>query len=167
MVELNAISPCAGLLPISAGGLRLTEIDPGRITSVTPYNGRHKAAGTALKSGAGMAFPAPNRATGRQGARAVWVGQGQALVLGPEVAATVLATVAAHAALSDQSDAWASLRLEGGAAEAVLARLVPVDLRVATFKRGHSVRTQLGHMAVSITRTGAAAFDLLVMRSFA
>ncbi len=75
--------------------------------------------------------------------------------------------MAAHAALTDQSDAWAMVRLEGAAAEDVLARLVPVDLRQSVFKRGHTARTMLQHMAVSITRISGEAFLILAFRSMA
>ena len=77
------------------------------------------------------------------------------------------AELVAEGALTDQSDAWAVLRLSGAASEDVLARLVPVDLRGSKFKRGHTARSQLQHMMVSVTRTGTTAFDIMVMRSFA
>lgn len=163
MAELTVKTPCDGLLPITAGTEMLSESVVGTITSVAPFRGQEKAASEALKAGAGMGFPSPGRATGKAGARAVWMGQGQAFVLG----VAVPGAVASHAALTDQSDAWAVMRLEGAAAEAVLALLVPVDLRAAHFKRGHTVRSQLQHMMVSITRVGAQSFDIMVMRSFA
>ena len=59
------------------------------------------------------------------------------------------------------------VRLEGGAAEDVLARLVPVDLRQSGFKRGHTLRTMLQHMSVSITRISDEAFLILAFRSMA
>ena len=71
------------------------------------------------------------------------------------------------AAVTDQSDAWAVVALEGDAAEAVLARLVPVDLRVAVFAVGHVAKTMLAHLSVTITRTGQATFEIMVMRSMA
>jgi len=156
-------SPCAGLLPLETGGLTLDEQLPGAITSIMPYAGQEGAASELLKSVHGMAFPAPNRSTGREGARAVWTGRGQAFVIG----APADPALARHAALTDQSDAWAVLRLSGEGAEAVLARLTPLDLNPAVFKRGHAARSALGHMNAVITRTGASAFDLMVFRSMA
>ena len=72
-----------------------------------------------------------------------------------------------HAALTDQSDAWAVVQLKGDMAEAVLARLVPVDLRQSHVKRGHALRTQLNHMNVHITRLGNTSFRLMCFRSMA
>ncbi|WP_321170030.1 sarcosine oxidase subunit gamma [Sedimentitalea xiamensis] len=72
-----------------------------------------------------------------------------------------------HAVLVDQSDAWAVVRLQGPQATDVLARLVPVDLRPRHFKRGHTVRTDLMRMNVSITRVADAAFLIMAFRSMA
>ncbi len=163
MAELVAKSPCAGLLPLTIGTARVSEEDPGVLTSVMPYRGQAKALSAALQAAHGMGFPAPNRATGKAGARAVWFGRDQAMLLGPEPDPAL----AEHAALSDQSDAWAAVRLEGAGAEAVLARLVPVDLRAHVFKRGHTVRSQVAHMSGSVTRLGEQAFLILVFRSMA
>ncbi|MDU8911221.1 sarcosine oxidase subunit gamma [Aestuariicoccus sp. MJ-SS9] len=163
MAELQALTPCAGLLPVTRGAVSLSEVDVGAITSVAPFRGREAALSAALEAAHGMAFPAPNRATGRAGARAVWFGAGQAMLLGPAPEAAL----AEHAALTDQSDGWAVVRIEGAGVEAVLARLVPVDLRGGVFRRGHTARTMLGHMNVSITRVGAEAFQIMAFRSMA
>ena len=71
------------------------------------------------------------------------------------------------AAVIDQSDAWASVVLRGSSAVDVLARLVPTDLRPTVFGAGATARTLVGHMSVSITRTEADAFLILVFRSMA
>lgn len=72
-----------------------------------------------------------------------------------------------EATVVDQGDAWAVVKLEGAGAEDVLARLVPVHVRMARFKRGHTARTMLGHMTVSVTRVGERAFQIMVFRSMA
>ncbi len=163
MVDLTEISPCDGLLPLTIGATTLTEVAPGAMTSLAPYKGREAALSEALKAGHGMACPAPNRSTGKAGARAVWFGRDLVLLIGPEPHGSL----ARHAAIVDQSDAWAVVRLQGAGAEAVLARLVPVDLRAAHFKRGHTLRSQLQHMNVSITRVAADAFQIMAFRSMA
>lgn len=163
MAELIAKTPCAGLLPLTIGGVALTEEDAGVMTSIAPFKGREAALSDKLKSAHGMAVPAPNRATGKAGARAVWFGHGQAMLIGPAPDLSL----ADHAALTDQSDAWAVVRLEGDAARDVLARLVPVDLRATTFKRGHTARTLVGLMSASVTRVGERAWQIMVFRSMA
>ena len=76
-------------------------------------------------------------------------------------------SLAGLAAVSDQSDAWAVVRLTGPQSEAVLARLVPVDLRAPVFGPGQTVQSQVMHMTGSISRIGAQAFQIMVFRSMA
>lgn len=163
MVDLVALSACEGLLPLSIGKVTLSEVVPEAMTSVAPFKGQDKATSAALKSAHGMALPAPNRATGKVGARAIWLSRGQVMLVGP----VPDARLAKHAALTDQTDAWAVVRLEGAGIEDVLARLVPVDVRISTFKRGHTMRSDLMHMMVSVTRVGERAYQIMVFRSMA
>ncbi len=161
MVELAAKSPCEGLLPKEIGEVTLSETAYDAITSVAPFNGQTNAVSEALKAQMGAAFPAPNRTTGKASARAVWSGRGQALVLGPAL------TPIEGAAMTDQTDAWACVVLKGASARDVLARLVPIDLRDSSFKRGHAARTQLMHMNVVLMRTGADQYGIMAFRSMA
>lgn len=163
MAELIAKSPCEGLVPETIGGMSLTEEHPGPMWAVAPFKGRQEALGKAMEDAHGMAFPAPNRATGTAGSRAIWFGRDMALLMGAEPDTKL----AQHAALTDQSDAWAVVQLEGAGAEDVLARLVPADLRSEVFEPGHTVRTELKHMMASVTRTGPQAFQIMVFRSLA
>jgi len=160
VVKLIAKSACLGLLPKTIGAVDLTEVEPAVMTMVSPYAGQTKAVSAALKSALGITFPAPNRAVGT-GARAIWCGMGQALIVDapcPELTG---------AACVDHSDAWAIVRVDGVDAAAVLARLTPIDLRDSSFKRGHTARTLVGHMTASITRLGARSYEVMVMRSMA
>lgn len=163
MVDLIALTPCDGLLPVTLGSVSLSEDLPEAMTSIAPYKGQRDALSKAMETAHGVAFPAINRSTDKLGARAVWFGQGMALLQGPAAAIEL----AEFAALTDQSDAWAVVRLEGEEAEDVLARLVPVDLRQHSFKAGYTVRTELAHMMASITRVGPDAFQVMVFRSMA
>jgi sarcosine oxidase subunit gamma len=143
------------------GGITLSEVDAGHLTLLAPYKGKDLA--TALKSAHGMALPAAGRSTGKDGARAVWFGHAHILLMGP----TPDPELDAHAAVTDVSDGWAVARLDGAGAADVLARLVPIDLRAGQFKRGHTARTELGHMQASITWLGDTAFQIMVFRSMA
>lgn len=163
MVELIAKSPFEGLLPPTIGTVTLSGVDPGHLTSIAPYHGKAAALSAALKQAHGMAAPGPNRATGKEGARAIWFGHDMLLLQGP----VPDGDLARHAALTDQTDGWASLRVEGADAAQVLARLTPIDLRDSRFKRGHTARTELMHMMASITRLGSQNFQVMVFRGFA
>jgi len=157
VASLFPVSPCAGHL----GTLTLSEVDPGPVTCVMPLRGQDKAVSAALTKAVGIGFPAPGRMLAKGVARALWTGRRQALVMG------VPCPVLDGAACVDQSDGWAMVQIEGQGVEDMLARLVPVDLRAPGFKRGHTARTLLGHMTASVTRTGAARFEVMVFRSMA
>ena len=159
MADLVALSPAAGLLPLSIGGVTLSEPPIAPITWVAPFKGREAQVSDAFDE-AGLEFPAPNRTTGDGALRAVWAGPGQALVIGDPIAPEGAAT-------ADQSDGWARLRLEGDGVPDVLARLTPVDMRRDVFAVGHAARTLLFHMTATIMRVDEACWEILVFRSMA
>ncbi len=160
MDKLVQVTPCAGLLPLSIGALTVAEVDVGPVTSVTPFSNSSKEA---VSRALGMAFPAPNQSTFDGDARCIWVGQGEAFLMG--VAAKT--ALGKHAAVVDQSDAWAFVVLNGTGGADALARLVPVDMRLSAFGVGATARTQLGHMNASITRVDEDTFLIAVFRSMA
>ena len=163
VVELREEHVGEGLLPMTAGELRLSAAVPERMTSLAPYKGQAAALSQAMQAAHGVGWPKPGRMTGRKGARAMWFGREMALLIGPEPDPGL----AAHAALADQSDAWAVLALEGPGAVEVLARLCPLDLRDHVFKRGHVARTEVAHMAGAIARMGDENWRIMVFRSMA
>ncbi|WP_039019000.1 sarcosine oxidase subunit gamma [Halocynthiibacter namhaensis] len=162
MADYIAKTPCDGLLPQTIGSLTLTETAVDRMTSFMPWKGREKTASKALKAACGVAFPGPNETSASGDVQAIWTGRGQCFILGVELPDGL----SAEGALTDQSDAWAVMSLRGDAAVDVLARLCPVDLRDAAFKPGDTVRTEMQHMMVSVTRMDDG-FQIMVMRSFA
>lgn len=160
MVKLLATTPCAGLLPRQVSTIEMSEVVLDRIYAVAPYRGQTKAASAALKEQIGLGLSAQGRALSNRRARVLWAGHRTWLV-------TADVALEGLAAVTDQSDAWAILRVSGPQVEDVLVRLVPLDLRAAHFKGGHTARTMLGHMTVSITRVGGDAFEVMAMRSMA
>ena len=157
MADLIAKSPLGGA-SATHGALTLAEGAPGPITSVSPFRGQSKALEKALKP-FGLGFPAPNRVSIGKGARLVWTGRDQAFLIGADGAA-----LAPHAAITDQSDGWAMLRLTGPGAAAVLMRLVPLDLEA--MQPAEAARSPLGHMQSVLMRV-EDGFEILVFRSMA
>lgn len=162
-LRLEAATPLGGMAPLTIGHVTLSEADLGSLTSIAPYAGQGQALAQAFKASHGMAIPGPNRASGKDGARAIWFGRDTVLLAGPPVDNALNA----YAALTEQTDAWAAVTLSGAGAEDVLARLVPIDLNADIFKRGHTARTMIQHMTGSITRVGADTFLIMVFRSMA
>ncbi|SFS04162.1 sarcosine oxidase subunit gamma [Yoonia litorea] len=153
MASLIALTPCAGLLPLTIGAITVTEVVPQALTSVAPFKGHKKAVSEALKAKVGAGLPALNRRSGA----VTWFGHGVWMVAG--------AVSVEGAAVTDQSDAWAVVEIKGAGVEDVLARLVPVDLRASVFKKGHVAKTMLAHLSVTVVRTGADSFEITTMRS--
>ncbi len=158
---LEARSPCAGLLPLRIGAVRAEEMPFQPITSVMPLAGQEKSVSSALSKQLGAGLPEVGQIAEGKGTCVIWSGLGQYMVLGAEVAPIK------GAALTDQSDAWAHVALEGPRARDVLARLVPMDLRDATFGEGAAARTLVQHMNAVLLRTGAARYEVMVFRSMA
>lgn len=162
MASLIERAPCEGLLPLEIPECQLTGVALGQVTSIAPFNGKDRAVAVALKP-LGLSLPKPGKSSAKGGATCLWTGQGQAFLIG----AAPPETLQGLAALTDQSDGWAAMRLDGLQGEAVLARLVPLDLRMAAFARGAVLRSQLGHMPMILRRTGAQGFQIMVFRSMA
>lgn len=161
MPSLIAKSPLAGQAPLTHGMVTLSEAVLDRVTSVAPFNGQDKALAKALKA-LGLAFPEPNRFVEKGGARIVWTGRDQAFLIGADPAG-----LDGVAALTDQSDGWACLRVEGAGAVETLVRHYPLDLRLLAFPVGRAARAPLNHMSSVLMRTGVEAFEILVFRSMA
>jgi sarcosine oxidase subunit gamma len=161
VADLIARTPFEGILPLQFGSTTATELDFGAVTSVAPFRGRADEVSKALEKTVGVALPEAGRTSGSDGVRIIWAGMGQYFVLGARPAPLP------GAAVTDQTDAWASLKLEGSDAREVLARLVPIDLGPEVFSVGHAARTLLGHMNCILMRPEAARYDIMVFRSMA
>ena len=159
MPELIAKSALEGR-SLSLGGVNLAEVEVGPIFSIAVFPGGGKTVARGLKS-LGLAFPAPNSFVEKAGARIVWTGRYQAFLMG------VAPPALDGAAVTDQSDGWAVLALSGASAVDVLARLVPMDLRLSACPVGSALRTQVNHMNAVILRTGDHSFEAMVFRSMA
>lgn len=144
---------------VSHSTCQLSMMPYRKITQIMPFKGHAGAIEAAL----GMKLPEPNRCSKNRDLSVQWFGRETYLVLDGDVPSGL----SPHAALSDQSDGWVEMMLEGATAEDILSRLVPVDLRAAHFPQGNTVRSLIQHMNGAVTRTGSDAFVLMVMRSMA
>lgn len=149
MASLIARSAAADLVPVSYGPLTLSEVTPESITSL------------AALSAASVPLPEPGQTAQAMGGEVIWSGRGQAFHVGPRP------DPVPGLAMTDQSDAWCILRLEGDGAADVLARLTPLDLNPAILRPGSCARSLLGHMNALFVRRGADAFEMWVFRSMA
>lgn len=162
MAELIARSPLAGFAPVTTPAGTLSEGHPGPMFSLQPFFGKSAALSKALKKAHGVGIPAPGQSLSAKGVSVIWSGREQAFLLG--VAADP--SLAEHGAVTDQSDGWAALLLQGPKGADALARLCPLDLRPGSFAVGQVARSQLQHVPALIQRT-AAGFQIMVFRSMA
>jgi len=159
VADLPQFDALAGLLPVQHGAITLAAAPQTELWAVAPFG----PAATLARLFA-TDLPAPGRSAPWSGGLLLWAGWQRWFVTGglPDGVAKVAATTA-------QTDAWAVLRLTGPAPETVLARLVPVDLRMLHFGTGAVARTLLGQIAVLIHRpqTAPEALELWLPRSMA
>ena len=146
MADLIATDPLAALLPVAHGTHHLIAAQPGRITALAPYDNK--------------GLPKPGRAAPHPGGLLLWAGHNLWLATGTPPQSTPQ---------TDVTDAWAVVRLTGPEPEAVLARLVPINLRARHFLPGYTARSLLGHIAVLLHRPAAApeTLELWLPRSTA
>jgi heterotetrameric sarcosine oxidase gamma subunit len=136
-------------LPLAIAAARLEALPPVRRMLVAP-----------LATGQVAGLPEPGHFVVADGGRIVWAGMGQWFFEG------AAGPPDAGAALTDQTDGWAGLRLTGPDAQEVLARLVPLDLDRRAFPPGSVARSLLRHVMLLLIATDDG-FELLVPRSFA
>lgn len=164
MVELRAEHPFDTLLPVRIGAATLSaDQDLGHVTLLISKNGSNKALGAALKAHYGLAWPAAGRSLGTDGAEILWYARNQALLIGPPPKDDL----APFAALIDQSDGLVRAQLQGPGVCDVLARLVPVDLRITAFPLGQTLRSLAFHIPVCLSRVSEETISILVTRSMA
>ena len=95
----------------------------------------------------------------------LWAGPDQYYVCNVPFTA-LKAELAGLASLSDQSHGRVVIKVGGPKSRALLAKGTPVDLHTDEFPIGKSALTQMAHVSVHLTRTGADEFTLSVFRGF-
>ena len=162
MFKLYAKSPFEGLLPRLIGSVEIRECITEYVTLVDIPLGREDQVCSVLKRNHGITLPKVNKSTGQIGRCCLSFG-GRYLLIGLKPCSD-LANVGR---LTDVSDGFAILHAEGEEIEAVLARLVPINLCKSVFKIGDTAKTLVQHMQASITKTSEKNFQIMVFRSMA
>jgi len=171
-------SAFAGLLPAQAPGAGITVADRDGIglATVLARKGRTTALATRLNERFGLALPeGPTRAAAGAIAFAgigpgAWLATSEAD--GNGFAAALRQAIGEFAAVVDQSDGYAVLRLDGPRLRAVLAKGVPLDLHERVFRPGDVATTLVSHMGATLWRLpdasdGSPSFEIAIHRSMA
>ncbi|WP_341366557.1 sarcosine oxidase subunit gamma [Yoonia sp. BS5-3] len=160
MVKLIAKPACVPGVPLRIGDVEAVEVIYDQLFSVAPFQMQQSAVSEALKAQIGLGLTPLGRRKTKDNVTVQWFGHGVWLVTAP-------VSLTGMAAVTDQSDAWAVVKICGTQMIDVLARLVPIDLRPAHFKTGYSARTMAGALHIAITRVDAHNCEIMVMRSMA
>jgi len=170
----SALAECLkpGVYGAEAAGARLaiSEVRDLAMVQVAAFDSA--AATTAIAEATGAAAPSERHGVGAAGhTRVLWTGPGRWLVVEPE--SRDLASLLAErcpsevAAITDLSHARTVIRLDGGAARSVLAKLCTLDFDPPAFPAGTCAQTQLGQIGALIDCSEADSFDIAVYRAFA
>ena len=173
--SLTARSPLAGAASLAASwpGFAISEVIDLALASLATRRGQETELRARAKTRFGLDLPPPGRTAGGDGMTFLWTGHEQWFIEAPESAlggleAQLREAFGDTAAVTDQSDAWANLRLEGPATRAVLEKLCPLDLHPGVFPPGATARTTMEHLSTIITlRDDRGRFSILTPRSSA
>ena len=147
-------------------GVVLSEISIGALWQIAPWPGRVGPAGAAAAAAAGAgAAPGPGRMVAGSAGRLLRVAPLGLWLTGAE-ALPRPALDPGDGVVTDLGHARTLIRIDGPAQAALLARLVPLDLRETAFAEGTVATTGLHHVGVTLCRRDAGV-DLYVPRSFA
>ncbi len=174
-LTLTARSPLVGATALAETwpGFAISEVTDLALASLATRRGQETELRARAKARFGLEPPAPGRSESGDGMTFLWTGHEQWFVEAPESAlggleALLRETFGDTAAVTEQSDAWASLRLEGRATRAVLEKLCPLDLHPGAFPPGATARTTMEHVSAIITsRDDRGSFSILMPRSSA
>lgn len=151
----------------------VTLLDGYGLASIIAPPDRLDALGEKLSTACGLALPSTPRIVSADRRDLIGIGPGQWLLrtASKREVPALMAALAPHAALADQSDARAALRLSGPKTRDVLAKGVMIDLHPQVFAVGDAAATSVAHIGLQLWRLPDAVdgpvFELSVARSYA
>jgi methylglutamate dehydrogenase subunit D len=154
-------------------GVVVTELPASGLALVTARNGRSADLIAAAVAAFGVAPPATPHRLENAGLAFVWSGPDRWLAhraseppgVGMEA---LLAPLAAHAAIVDQSHARTLLSFSGPRVRETLAKGIAVDLHPRAFRPGDTAMTRVAHVGVQLWQTDETpTYALSVARSLA
>ncbi|MFY0614329.1 MAG: hypothetical protein JXQ99_22565 [Hyphomicrobiaceae bacterium] len=160
--------------PAAYNGIQLTAFQPPAIASMATPNGGEAALAAALQAAYGIDIPPVGRAaiSAKDSATFLRHAPDQMFVLFMPPASgkptdPMAATLGDTAYLTDQSDSWAALRIEGPLSRAALERICPLDLAPGNFPPGTVARTVMEHLGIIMLCEAGDKYLLLSARSSA
>ena len=154
----------------NAPGIRLTLREGQGLATIVAADGREADLRAILAERFGLSVPEAG-ATAFDGERGlVWSAPGQWLAVSPTRQGfdALPAALQGVAAVTDQSDGRALVRVSGPKARTLLAKGVAIDLHPRAFGPGRAAVTSIAHIGVQFwQRDAGPTYDIAVARSFA
>lgn len=160
--------------PIGAAGpagVSATLLDGFGLATLIPVPGEAAALSQAVEGRLGIALPTTPKIVPGASHDAIWSGPEQWLLRAStrDGFSGLLEALSAQAAVSDQSDARAALRLTGPHVRDMLAKGAMLDLHPAAFAVGDTALTSIAHIGVHLWRLDdgpdGSVFEIMVARS--
>ena len=151
-------------------GVRLQPLGRRALATLIAGPGLDRALDEAVRACFGCGLPTAGRTAFGVAGGLVWSGPGQWLAVaeGETHFAAWPQKLAGLAAVTDQTDARALVRVGGRNARTALAKGVSIDLHPAVFTAGSAAATSVAHIAIQLWRpTEAESYVIAVPRSFA
>jgi heterotetrameric sarcosine oxidase gamma subunit len=176
--HLTPQAPFAGLPVVSAAGRGVIARDRDGLglATVLARKGRAELLAQRVRERFGIELPNGPRRMSEGTVSFAGTGRGAWLAVcengGNGFATSLRETIGDLAAISDQSDGYAVLRLAGPRVRDTLAKLVPVDIHPRAFRPGDVAGTVVAHFGATLWRLedgpdGSAVFEVAVFRSLA
>lgn len=160
---LERISALASAKPYRSSVLIIAERGGFSLTQVAGLDGGFEGKLSAIVG----ALPQKVSQAQLDGDRVIFrVGPAQFWIVGPE-ADDVAGQLQGQCAVTPLTSSRVRIAIAGAPAREVMAMLTPVDFYPTVFTPGSVALTGIHHTPVTIHCTGADAFDLYVMRTFA
>jgi heterotetrameric sarcosine oxidase gamma subunit len=162
----------AGRLGLSGGapGLNVTALAGLGLASVIVRDGQGEALRSTMRVRWAIEPPNTPRVGKGNGCDLVWSGPGQWLAVSgsQDIAVSLAAELGGIAAVTDQSDGRAMLRISGPRARDVLAKGCAVDLHSRVFRTGDAALTAIAYVGVHLWQVDdSPTYDFAVPRSMA
>jgi len=154
-----------------SAGVIATLLDGFGLATLIAAPGGTAALSRAVEARLGIALPATPKIVSGASHDAIWSGPDQWLLRAAtrDGFTNFLEALSAQAAVSDQSDARAAVRLSGPHVRDVLAKGVMLDLHPSTFAVSDVALTSIAHIGVHLWRLtdgpDGSVFEIMVTRS--
>ncbi|QIB34929.1 sarcosine oxidase subunit gamma [Ancylobacter pratisalsi] len=166
-IPVTMMPPAGHYGPAQDTGVSALMFDPPGLVTLAARRGKGEALAEAMREGFGLTLEDGPRLSRGDNLSAIGLAPGRWLILASEAGDlhARLAPLAAHAAITEQGDAFVGFALEGPRVGDLLARGVTLDLDASVFPPGTAATTNVAHLNVTLWREATNRYVMLAGRS--